>query len=111
MIEPMLKVRNLVAIDADGDFAGHNRKLTVDGEIEVKTTNGVPNVTEAQPPGISPVTLILDVVVSTSGVGGDALTWKAFHFDKPIENQEYRDIDLHVEHQSIGKVAVERRHS
>lgn len=111
MAESMLKVRNLVAIDADMDFAGHTRKLTVDGEIEVRTTNSDPTVTETKPTGISSATLILDIAVSSSGAGGDALAWKPFHFEKSITDQDYQDVDIHVEHRSVAKAPVQRRHS
>lgn len=76
------------------DFAGGNRKLTVTGEVQVGAANQKPVLTEAHPQGFNEKILILELSTTEHGVGADVLTWKPAKFEKPVEEDEYSQVDI-----------------
>ena len=81
-------------------------KLIVTGEVEVSNTNQTPHLKEHVPPGINPEILMLDLTITSSGVGNDVMTWKEVRFEKNIKKDQYSNIDILWEGDVIAQVAV-----
>jgi len=77
------------------DFVGSKYQLTVNGEVEVRRSNQTPKLSEADPQGFNPKTLILDLNVETNGdVGGDVLEWRTVNFTKEISPRQYDHVTV-----------------
>ncbi len=79
------------------DFTGGNRRVTVSGEVETLATNETPVLAEAEPQGINPAILILDLRIETSGAGNDVLSWQGVEFSKPCSNGQYAEVTIRNE--------------
>lgn len=82
-------------------------KLIVTGRVEVTNTNQTPNLSEHVPQGINPKILLLDLTVTTSGIGNPVVTWRDVRFEKSIQEDQYSNVDVLWEGQSISQVKVE----
>jgi len=77
------------------DLTGATVTLTVSGEVEVRKTNEVPLLREAEPQGIDPAILILDVIVEgATEIGGDVVVWKDARFSREVSARQYAQVTL-----------------
>lgn len=84
--------RNWKAVETT-DPAGAKHLLTVKGEVQVTRSNETPKLIAAQPPGINPTILILDVLVESHGeIGGDVMLWKAAEYVENIHAQQFTGV-------------------
>lgn len=84
--------RNWEAVEST-DLVGSKYVLTITGEVEVHRSNGVPRLAEQQPPGMSPVSLILDLSIQdVSDTGGDIVLWKPVEYDREVSPGQYKDV-------------------
>jgi hypothetical protein len=101
-----VQVRSIDAVEIP-DLTGHKYKLEVTGEAYVPTTNTVATLKEATPQGINKKILILDLTLTTSGIGGEVFVWKKIEkFEKPISARQYDEVDIHFKGNSIAKAKV-----
>lgn len=91
----VLQSRGWYAVEST-DLTGNNRTLAVTGEVEVSHINEEPVLTEAEPQGINPTILILDLTIKTDiGAGGDATRWKKASYSRPVGRREFHQVDVH----------------
>lgn len=77
------------------DLVGSKYVLTVTGEVEVRRSNQGPKLGEANPPGISPVILILDLTVENHGdVANEVVEWKDITFTKEVSSRQYGHVTI-----------------
>lgn len=79
-----IQARNVSAsVDAR---PGSPATLTVSGEANVSAGNQVPVLGEAEPQGINPKILILNLSqASTGGIGTQAFEWKDMSFSREVD--------------------------
>jgi hypothetical protein len=80
--------------------------LHVTGLVETSNSNQTPVLTEASPQGINPAILILNLSITTSGVGNDVMGWKPAPFRKSVKRGQYSTVDIHHDGKSIAQVDV-----
>lgn len=81
--------------------------LHVMGEVETSNTNQTPHLKEAVPQGIIPEMLLLDLTITTSGIGNPVMGWKLVTFTKKISKDQYSGVDIHSEGQHVATIKVE----
>jgi len=88
------KTRDWKAVESS-DLIGSEHKLTVTGQFEAHGTNQEACLTLAVPQGINPAILILDMDVSSSGIGGQIVFWKDVEpFTKAISSHQYEEVTI-----------------
>jgi hypothetical protein len=86
------KTRNWEAVEST-DLVGSKYVLTVTGEVEVHKSNEVPRLAEQQPPGINPISLILDLSIQdASQAGGEVVLWKPVEYDREVSPGQFKDV-------------------
>lgn len=108
MSESTLKTRDWAAKDAAEDIAGGGRKLTVTGEVYVPTTNAVPHLAVSSAIGENRSIRLLDLTVSSQGIGGDAFTWKSVRHEEPVSGAGFEQVDILTDGRKIADVKVQR---
>jgi hypothetical protein len=86
------------------DLAGGGRKLTVFGEVKL-SNNQVPRLKEASPQGFNPKILLLDLVISESGIGNT--DWKSVKFERTVTLREYESVDIQSTGNNVGHADIE----
>jgi hypothetical protein len=81
--------------------------LHVMGEVETSNTNQTPHLKEAVPQGIIPEMLLLDLTITTSGIGNPVMGWKLVTFTKKISKDQYSGVDIHSDGQHVATIKVE----
>lgn len=76
------------------DFAGDNRKLVVTGEVEMSSQQFMPALTEANPQGLNPRILLLDLGEVDNGIGAAVTHWEAVLFEKAISHRQYDQLTI-----------------
>ncbi|MFZ1884395.1 MAG: hypothetical protein WAU53_12555 [Rhodoplanes sp.] len=82
-------------------------RLIVTGQVEISNTNQTPQLREHVPQGINPKILLLDLTITSSGVGNDVITWREVRFEKQIIKDQHSSIDVLWDGQNIGRANVE----
>ena len=93
-MEDTRKTRNWSAIESSETLAGGGQKLVVSDEVETLKTSEAPELSEAQPQGINPRILILDLAITTGGIGGDVVEWVPVTFTKSIAPRQYDEVTV-----------------
>jgi len=81
-------------------------RLYVTGQVEITNTNQTPHLAEHLPPGINPKILLLDLTVTSSGVGNTVVTWRDVRFEKDIKKDQYSKLDILWHGKEIGCAEV-----
>jgi hypothetical protein len=111
MTKPTIKTRNWKAWQNLQPPIGPTVRMTVTGEFESTNSNQTARLTEHRPQGINPAILLLDLTVSTSGVGNDVVQWRDVGtFKKDIRKNQYTEVEILWEGQPVGKAKVESVH-
>ena len=84
--------------------------LYVTGEAETSNSNQTLHLHEAVPQGINPTILILDLTLTTSGIGNAVMDWKSVRFEKKLSRDHYSNVDVRWERESIANCKVEVAH-
>jgi len=82
-------------------------RLFVTGDVEVGNTNETPHLAEHRPQGINPKILLLDLSVTSQGIGNPVMTWKAVRFERPVSALQYSNVGVLWEGKEIASVKVE----
>ena len=69
-------------------------KLSVTGQVETSNSNQTPHLSETKPQGINPEILLLDLTVTTSGVGNAVMGWKDVRFEKKVSPGQHTHVDI-----------------
>lgn len=85
---------------------GKEVKLIVTGQVQTSNSNQALQLKEAVPQGINPAILILDLSITSSGVGNTVMGWKEARFEKKVSPGQHTSIDIHSEGQSIARSDV-----
>jgi hypothetical protein len=85
------ETRNWSAVHTT-NFAGGDGKLTVSGEVQTLNSSEVPALAEANPQGINDQILLVDLTVSSSGIGADVLGWATATLIKPGGPNDYASV-------------------
>jgi hypothetical protein len=105
MASKALNTRNWTATERDKDISGGGRILTVAGEVEVGNTGDNPVLKEAVSQGPNPTILILDLTIQ-SGTGSTVMNWKQTQFEKPVDPQQYKRVDIRFGDSDIASIEV-----
>jgi hypothetical protein len=87
------QTRNWHAVETT-DLVGSAHKLTVTGEIQLLKSNEEPALEDAAPQGFNPKILILDLTVSSQGLGGQVVHWKSVTYEKSISAHQYAEVTI-----------------
>jgi hypothetical protein len=101
MTGPAPKTRNWRARENEHEPSG--LQLFVSGEVEVSATNKHPQLAEA--PHVGKM-LPLDLRITESGMGSDAVVWMAASFDKAVSANEFDRVEIHWDGKVIATVPV-----
>jgi hypothetical protein len=82
-------------------------KLIVTGQVELGNTNETPHLKETVPQGINPKILLLDLTITSSGIGNPVVHWKEVRFEKKIEKDQYSSVDIMFNGNSVAQAKVE----
>ena len=82
-------------------------KLIVTGKVQTTNTNQTPHLAEKVPQGINPKILLLDLTITSSGIGNDVLSWKGVRLEKNIQKDQYSSIEIFFGGESVGTATVE----
>jgi hypothetical protein len=76
------------------------------GEVEVSATNKEPVLTKADPQGIDPSTLLLDLTIRETGDAGDqVMTWREAHYQETwVTRGQYKQVDIRWEDEIIASI-------
>ena len=107
MANPAPATRNWKAWEDRQPSPGSGPTLHVVGEVQTSNTNQTPHLDEATPQGINPAILILDLSITTSGVGNTVMGWKPVKFEKKVSPGQHTSVDVRWEGQSIAGCEVE----
>jgi len=79
----------------------------VTGQVEVTNTNQTPHLQEHVPQGFNPKILLLDLTITTSGIGNPVITWRDVRFEKNITKDQYSSVDILWNGEGVGHAEVE----
>lgn len=82
-------------------------RLYVTGKVETTNSNQTPQLSKAEPQGIIPENLILNLTISTSGVGNDVMGEKEARYQDQIKKGQYASVEIHSEGNKIAQCDVE----
>jgi hypothetical protein len=85
-------------------------KLIVVGQVQTSNTNQTPHLAVHAPQGFNPKILMLDLTITTSGVGNTVMSWREVRFEKKIAKDQYSSVDILWEGQPIAHAEVEDVH-
>ena len=86
---------------------GGKPKLIVIGKVETSNSNQTPHLSEHVPPGINPKILLVDLTITTKGVGDAVQDCRDVRFEKPITRDQYSHVDILWEGNIILHLTVE----
>jgi len=89
------------------DISGGNRRLTVTGTIDLTNTNQTADLVERIPQGFEGTTLLLNLDLRSNGIGNPVVVKREVSYDKPIEEDQYRIVEIWLEQQRLESVQVE----
>jgi hypothetical protein len=100
------EIRQVIATEIT-NIAGGKSELSVEAEVQTFNGNEKLSLVEADPQGINPKILLLDVAVSTYGPGTDVLGYQTVTFKKSISAGQYTDVTVNADGNSkTAKVTV-----
>ena len=100
------EIRQVTATEIT-NIAGGKSELSVEAEVQTFNGNEKLSLVEADPQGINPKILLLDVAVSTYGPGTDVLGYQTVTFKKSISAGQYTDVTVNADGNSkTAKVTV-----
>ena len=109
--KPTIKTRNWKAWQNLQPPIGPTVRLTVTGGFESTNTNQTAQLSEHRPQGTNPAILLLDLTVSTSGVGNPVVQWRdVASVKKDIRKDQYTEVEMLWQGQPIDKAKVESVH-
>ena len=82
-------------------------RLTVTGEVETTNSNQTPHLSEANPQGINPKILLLNLSITTAGTGLTVVEFKQVTFAKEISKDQYTSVDIFSDSDPVGSAKVE----
>ncbi|MGC2780234.1 MAG: hypothetical protein WA418_31805 [Bradyrhizobium sp.] len=86
---------------------GKTPTLYVTGQVETTNTNQTPHLKEHVPQGTNPKILLLNLTITTSGVGNAVVAWRDVRFEKKIKKDQYSSVDILWDGKSVGQAKVE----
>lgn len=92
------------------DFAGRSRKVTVTGTVQTLASNERVSLVKAVPQGTNPTILLLDVSITSHGMGTDVLGWADVEYQEAVSLRRYETVTVRLEGEHI-EVPVELIHS
>jgi hypothetical protein len=81
--------------------------LHVTGEVETTNSNQTPQLSEANPQGINPKILLLNLTITTAGTGLTVIDCKQVTFTKKISKDQYTSVDILSDGEQVGSAKVE----
>lgn len=86
-------------------------KLIVSGEVETTAGHKLPRLTRADPQGINPKQLILDLaIVDTGGVGTEDVAFRPARYEEPAGQGQYTSVLIRWGSQDIATLKVSEVH-
>ena len=85
--------KNWKAIEST-DFGGGNRTINVTGDVQTFKSNEKLSLTRAEPQGINPQILLLNLTVSGEGIGSDVLGWQHVEYSEAIAPHQFTDVTI-----------------
>jgi hypothetical protein len=85
-------------------------KLVVIGQVETSNSNQTPHLNEHVPQGINPKILLLDLTISSSGMGSTVMGWRDVRFEKEIVKDQYSSVEILWDGQCVARQDVEDVH-
>jgi hypothetical protein len=85
-------------------------KLIVTGQVQTSNSNQTPNLAEHVPQGINPKILLLDLTITTSGIGNTVMSWRDVRFEREIAKDQYTSVDILWAGQVVKQITVETVH-
>ncbi len=91
---------------------GSENQLHVTGDVEVSATNKEPVLRRAQPQGINPKILILDLSIRELGIGEQVITWReAQYMEMGVAPGQYTQVEIRWETSTIATIdRIEETH-
>ena len=77
-------------------------RLTVTGDVETTNSNQTPHLSEANPKGINPKILLLNLSITTAGTGLTVIEFKQVTFTKEISKDQYTSVDIFSDGDPVG---------
>jgi hypothetical protein len=105
MAQSRLNIRNCKAWEDRQGPGGPTLHVTC--EVETSNSNQTPQLKEAVPQGINPAILILDLSITSTGIGNPVMGWKQAKFEKKVSAGQYTSVDIHSNGQSVCTCKVE----
>jgi hypothetical protein len=79
--------------------------LRVTGTVTTSNSNQVPHLTKANPQGINPAILLLDLSITTSGNPGGAVMGKQdVEYREEIKAGQYTSVDVRYDGKGIARI-------
>lgn len=88
------ETRDWTAKDELFELKGQHHDLVVSGQVQTLKTSEHASLHKAEPQGINPRILILDLKVHSSGIGGDIVQWKEVTFKEKVARHQFDEVDI-----------------
>jgi hypothetical protein len=69
-------------------------KLIVTGQVETSNSNQTPKLSRHEPQGINPKILLLDLTITTSGIGNTVMGWRDVRYEESITKDQFSEVDV-----------------
>jgi len=79
-------------------------RLTVKGKVKTGYSNEIPHLTKAEPGGINPKILILDLSIEAQGQGTTMVSLRDVEYRENIEAGQYSSVEIRYEGKSIAVI-------
>ena len=90
---------------------GTEPKLIVTGRVETNSGSLQPHLVEADPQGINPKILLLNLtIVDSGGIGTADINYRDTRFEKPAVKDQYIDVEVIFEGKSCVSMKVSEAH-
>lgn len=104
--------RDWSAVQKAKDITGREHFLQVEGKVELPSSSHVAKLERAEPQGINPAILILELRVRQEGVGASVMTWREVrHEERPVEPGRFSQVTVRHEGEDLATIDVQVIHS
>jgi hypothetical protein len=91
------------------NIAGADRKLTVEGPIQVSSIGATANLLRHEPQGFNPTILLLDLVIEgAEGQSGGAMAPRVVRYAESISDGAYKEVQVLLDANAYQTIQVEK---